>query len=138
MRILLYSLCLASSLFAQAPLAVIVQPGSPVKQLSKAEVVNLFLGRQKHLAAGLPALPVDQVSPESTWAEFYRLLVDKELSQINTYWARLHFSGQSRPPRRFQSSEDVLNFVASHPGAIGYVEEGKVDRRVRVVHVLKQ
>lgn len=137
MRILLCSVWLASSLFAQAPLAVIVQTGSPVKQLTKGEVLNLFLGRQKHLAEGVPALPVDQVSPESIWAGFYRLLVNKELSQINTYWARLHFSGQSRPPRRFQSSEEVINFVASHPGAIGYVEEGKVDRRVRVVLVLK-
>lgn len=133
---LLPALLLAAGLSAQEPIAVIVHPESGVTQLSRDEVINLYMGRQKRLGAGLPAVPVDQAKPAETCARFYRLLVNKELSEINAYWSRLYFSGQAQPPRKAQSPDEVLDLVASHKGTIGFVEKSKVDRRVRVALVL--
>lgn len=134
--LLLVLLMAGIGLPAQEPLAVVVNLESGVTQLSREEVINLFMGRQKRLGAGLSVQPVDQVKPPETWTRFYKLLVNKDLSEINAYWSRLFFSGQSQPPRKAQSAEEVLALVATNKGAIGFVEKGKVDKRVRVVLVL--
>ena len=133
---LLILLLWATGLRSQEPLAVVVNLESGVTQLSREEVINLFLGRQKRLGAGLAVQPVDQVKPPETWARFYKLLVNKDLSEINAYWSRLFFSGQAQPPRKAQSVEEVLALVAANKGSIGFVELGKADKRVRVVLVL--
>ena len=114
-------------------LVVIINPESGVTKLSKNEVVEIFMGRQKHLSSGLVVLPVEQVAPGETRARFYDLLVKLPLPQVRAYWARLYFSGQAQPPRQTETPEETLHVVAANKGAIGFLEASKVDRSVRVV-----
>ena len=116
-----------------ADLAVIVNPDSGVERLERSEAVNIFMGRYKRLPSGLQALPVD-LTPSK--AAFYRALVDQELSQVNSYWARLVFSGRGSPPRQIGSAEAVLELVRGNRGAIGYVDEEDLGPGVRKVLVL--
>ncbi|HPF58317.1 MAG TPA: hypothetical protein PK820_05925 [Candidatus Competibacteraceae bacterium] len=133
----LFGLALSASLTAGADdLAVIVNPQSGVEQLTKAEVVNLFLGRQKKLPSGATALTVDLAGPNAEKQQFYTRLVDKQLAEINSYWARLYFSGQGSPPRQAEAAEEVLDIIENNKGAIGYVERAKVDPRVKIVYIL--
>ncbi|CAK0742630.1 hypothetical protein CCP3SC15_1200008 [Gammaproteobacteria bacterium] len=76
---------------------VIVNPESGVEMLSREEVINIFLGRYRKLPSGIMAQPIDQAD-QTGKALFYKLLVGKELSEINSYWARLIFSGKTKPP----------------------------------------
>lgn len=115
---------------------VIVHPESGVQQLSREAATNLFMGRQKRLAGNLLALPVEPIQPAALRERFYRLLVNKDVAEINAYWARLYFSGQSQPPHRAQSAQDVVDMVAANKGAVGFVERSRVDRRVRIVLTL--
>jgi hypothetical protein len=41
-----------------------------------------------------------------------------------------------QPPARVGSAEEVLKWVVSHPGGIGFVDLAKADARVRVVYEL--
>ncbi|MCB1921168.1 MAG: hypothetical protein KDJ28_14495 [Candidatus Competibacteraceae bacterium] len=129
---------LSASLSAGADdLAVIVNSQSGVEQLTKAEVINLFLGRQKKLPSGATALTVDLGGPNAEKQQFYARLVNKELAEINSYWARLFFSGQGSPPRQVEAPEEVLDIVENNKSAIGYIERNKVDSRVKIVYILK-
>lgn len=121
---------------AAAELVVVVNPRSGVDKLSHEEVVNIFLGRFRQLPSGLSALPVDLPAAQPEKASFYRGLVNKELAEINSYWARLVFSGRTAPPRQASSSEELLAFVGGNEGGIGYVDRAKVDNRVKVVFEL--
>ena len=112
---------------------VIVNLQSGVDKLSRDQVINIFMGRQKRLPSGIVALPVEQAQSAVTRARFYQLLVKKDLPDINAYWARLFFSGQAQPPRQVNGAEEVLELVAGIKGAIGVVDGARVDRRVRVV-----
>jgi hypothetical protein len=67
---------------------------------------------------------------------FYAGLVGKDLSEVNAYWSRQVFSGRMQPPPKVASPEEVLKWVISHPGGIGFVELSKADARVRVVYEL--
>ena len=119
-------------------LAVIVNPQSGEAQLSKAEVINIFMGRQRKLPSGATALAIDLASQNAEKKHFYARLVGKELAEINSYWARLIFSGQGSPPRQAETAEEVLDIVENNKGAIGYLERGQVNPRVMIVHILPE
>jgi ABC-type phosphate transport system substrate-binding protein len=118
---------------ASAELVVVANPKSGVDKLSRDEVVNIFLGRFRQLPSGRSALPADLPTTQPERAVFYRLLVNKELSEINSYWARLIFSGRTVPPRQATSTDDLLVWIATTPGSLGYVERARADARVKIV-----
>jgi hypothetical protein len=118
---------------AGADLVVIANPDSGVDQLSRDAVVDIFMGRYQKLPSGVTALPVDQAPAK---AAFYKSLLDKELPEIQSYWARLVFSGQGSPPRQMATAAEVIDVVANNRGAVGYVDSTEIDRRVQVVLAL--
>jgi ABC-type phosphate transport system substrate-binding protein len=134
-RILPIALVLLGEAAAAAnaePLVVIVNPESGVTQLTRAQVTDLFMGRQKRLGPGLVALPMEQMVP-ATRSRFYLLLVNLPVPQIRAYWARLYFSGQAQPPRQAETAEELIQMVAANRGAIGFIEASKLDKRVKGV-----
>lgn len=115
---------------AAGDLVVIVNAGSGVDKLTREDAINIFMGRYKRLPSGISALPVDENGEK---AAFYKLLVGKELPEIQSYWARLVFSGQGSPPRQMESSEEVIDLVVNNRGAIGYIDRKKLNGRVKMV-----
>jgi ABC-type phosphate transport system substrate-binding protein len=115
-----------------AEVVVVVDARSEIEQLSRSEVINIFLGRHRVLTGGIAANPVDQPTASGLRGEFYRKLVGKDLAAINAYWARLIFSGKTTPPLQATSAAEVLQIVGK-PGGIGYIERSQLDSRLRVV-----
>lgn len=118
---------------AMADVVVVANPRSGVEKLSRDEVINIFLGRFRQLPSGLSAQPVDLPAGHPDKAVFYLRLVNKDLAEINAYWSRLVFSGRTTPPVQAKSADDLLEFIAKTPGAIGYIERAKADSRVKLV-----
>lgn len=127
-------LCLLlSAACARADLVVVANPNSGIVQLSRDEVVNIYLGRYRRLEGGQAAEPIDLNGEADSKSLFYRKLVNKSLAEINAYWARLIFSGKTQPPRQVANTEEALQQVASRQGALAYVERARADRRVAIV-----
>jgi len=120
---------------AGAGLVVIANVGSGVDRLTHDEVVNIFMGRYGKLPSGITALPLDEVGNK---ASFYRTLIGKELPEVNSYRARLMFSGLGSPPRLTDNVDEVIETVVNNKGAIGYIDKAKVDRRVKIILDLSQ
>lgn len=129
--VLLGTLWLASPCGAE--MVVVTHPKNGVERLSRDEVIDIFLGRYRVLPNNLAALPVDMPATDAARERFYRLLVGKDLAQINSYWARLITSGRTAPPLALKGVEEILVFVAANRGAVAYLERSQVDARVRVV-----
>ena len=119
---------------AQADLVVIANPQSGIEKLSKDEVINLYMGRNRKLATGVNAMPLDLAAVNSEKAKFYVMLVNKNLPEINSYWARLMFSGQGSPPLQVETTDEVLDIVGSNKAAIGYIDRKKLDKRVKLIY----
>ena len=134
---LLRLMVLLLPLSASAQLAVVVNPQSGVEHFTKSQVVNIFLGHHRELPSGIAALPVDLPASAPEKAQFYRLLVNKDLDQLAAYWSRLVFAGSTAPPYQAASVQDAIQFVAENRGAVGYVDRRYVDARVRVVLILQ-
>lgn len=120
---------------ASADLAVVAHPDSQVISLDRSQLINIYMGRYRQLPSGEAALPAD-LAPLK--ARFYRALVNKDLAEINSYWARLVFSGQVPPPLQLQSTAAVLEHVRRHPGALGFIDEVDAPADLRVVFRLPE
>jgi hypothetical protein len=120
----------------RAELVVVVNARCGVAAMTRNEVINIFFGRNRQYFNGNEAQPVDLSDTHPDRLRFYGLLVGKDLSEINAYWSRQVFSGRMQPPVRVGSAEEVLKWVVSHPGGIGFVDLAKADARVRVVYEL--
>lgn len=118
---------------AQADLVLIASAGTAVDNLSREQAVNIYMGRLRKFPSGEAAHPLDLPSSETEKALFYRLLVNKELYDIDAYWARLVFSGRASPPRKVGSPSEVIEHVAREPNVIGYVDRSLVDNRVKII-----
>ncbi|MFZ6814632.1 hypothetical protein ACO0K3_09195 [Undibacterium sp. Rencai35W] len=116
-----------------ADFVVIANPNSGIEKMSKDDVINIYMGRYRKLASGISAQPLDLTNPVSEKSKFYSSMVNKELPEINSYWARLMFSGQGSPPRQVDSVEEIIDIVSNNKGAIAYIDKKKVDKRVKVV-----
>lgn len=139
MPYLIKFLCLVLLLIsgnASAELAVVANPNSGIEKLSKDEVINIYMGRTRKLPNGLTGMPIDLSNTHHEKMQFYSLLVGKELAEINSYWARLRFSGLGQPPLQVNSMEDAINLVSENKGAIAYIDSKKIDKRVKLILLL--
>lgn len=128
---------LALPVQVHADLVVVVNPENKTEQLTKTQIINIFLGNNREYPGGLPAKPIDLPASSTEKALFYRSLVNKDLDQMAAYWSRLVFAGNTSPPAAVASGQDVLQIVASNRNAIGYLERKSVDTsRVKIVFSL--
>lgn len=100
---------------------VVANDGVPVTSLSRSELARLFLKKDVEWSNGESVVPVDQSSISLVRAAFTEAVHDKKMSAITNYWQKQIFSGRGVPPPIRGTDLEVLEFVRSTPGAIGYV-----------------
>jgi hypothetical protein len=121
------------SAWAQPVVYVVVSARSPVKTVSEKDVLALFTGRSRSLNSAEPMTPIDQQRDGAAREAFYQALTGMDISRINSYWARLHFTGQVQPPQTLADNQSVILRLRSDARAVGYLTEEPTDPSVRVV-----
>ena len=116
-----------------ADLVIIVHPASGMKNLTRQQVIDIYLGRIQTNMNGKKIVPYDQRQDSEIRATFYQQLTGRAVASVNTYWARLLFTGRASPPRQPSDNMSILNIVAENMDAIGYIDERDLDDRVSVV-----
>lgn len=112
---------LFSAELALAEVIVVANKDNQMKVLTKKQIIDIYMGRTSRFPNGEAALPIDQNVDSSIRKLFYQNLVNKTVSEINAYWARLLFSGRSTPPRTVDNVASVINFIKNNKSAIGYI-----------------
>ena len=133
MRIIILLLGLLLVEIARAEIVVVVNAKNPVNNLSRRELVDLYMGRTQYFNDGSTVLRLDQPPDSDTRSEFYRALVNKSVAEVNAYWAKLLFTGRASPPQVMGSSAEVLKAIRENRNAIGYLDSSDVDDSVKVV-----
>jgi ABC-type phosphate transport system substrate-binding protein len=125
------SVALVGAAGAQAGLAwapptfrVIVHPDLPYSSLERRVVADLFLKKATRWPSGEAARPVDLASESPVRQRFSDEVLGRSVAAVKSYWQQLIFAGRGVPPPELGSDEEVLSFVARHPGSIGYVSGG--------------
>ncbi|MDE2401164.1 MAG: hypothetical protein KGL90_05830 [Burkholderiales bacterium] len=124
--------------FAQADVYVIVNASNPQLSLTHKEAVDLYMGRTRVFANGDHVLACDLPRDSAVRASFYRALTGMSPAQVNSYWSRLMFTGQTMPPQALPNEAAVVELVKHNPGAMGYVSQEPTDKGLHTVLVLKE
>ena len=120
---------------ADAPLAVIAHPSHP-ERLSTADVARIFLRKRRFWPDGSPIVPLNREPGSDAREAFSHRVLGGDSARWASYWNDAYFNGVF-PPAVLSSSAAVKRYVASEPGAIGYVDPADVDDTVRVVLELR-
>lgn len=103
--------------------------------LSSNSLRTIFGMRQQTWPDGMPI----RVFVLADNAPLHNSFAKEKLStfpyQLRQAWDRLVFSGTGQGPIKVSSSEEMFDRIASTPGAIGYLEKTKINRRVNVLQI---
>jgi len=103
---------------------VIVHADNPTASATRTDVSRLMLKKSIDWEDGTDAYPVD-LDPSAPLREIFSQVIHGRSTQlILKFWQRQVFSGRVVPPPMVTSDEEVVAYVRSHPGAIGYVSPG--------------
>lgn len=95
-------------------LYVISNPGI---KLSADEIREVFLG-EKQFAGSVKIIPIDNHLVQTA---FLSKVVKMEQAKYETSWTKKSFRDGLTPPASKSGDAEVINFVKSTPGAVGYV-----------------
>jgi hypothetical protein len=99
---------------------------------SKSLLANVFRRKLVMNDATLLYVPVNLPASNPLRRAFNLALFRQTPEDMQSYWNEKYFHGIS-PPHVLASSEAIMRFVQSTPGAIGYVLECEADARVDVI-----
>lgn len=112
-----------------ANIAVIVHPSNNAT-INADEIVRVYTGRSNAFQA------VNLAESVPLRGEFDQKGVGRTSAQLKAHWSKLVFTGKGTPPTELASEQEVINFVASNPQAIGYVSAASVTDAVKVAHTI--
>lgn len=114
---------------------VVAHPEIEVTTISRLELSKIFLGRLRTWSDGARVRPVDQRPDSTARADFTRWIHGRSVVTIEVYWKRMIFSGRGVPPPEVANEREVLEYVQTTPGAVGYVTRSEIQEGVKEVQV---
>ena len=123
---------------AHADFYLVVNTANPQPALTNKEAVDLYMGRRRAFTNGDFALLFDLPRDSQRRAAFYQALTGLGPAEVNSYWSRLMFSGQSMPPQPLPDEAAMIDIVRRNPSALGWVSKEPTDKQLRVLLVLKE
>lgn len=118
-----------------AGVRVIVGADSHESKLDRRTVAELFLKKRTRWDDDHAVLPVDLKQDSRVREKFSKDVLGRDVSSVRRYWAQLVFSGRGVPPPELESEAEVVKYVASHAGAIGYVSASAKLDGVKAIEV---
>jgi ABC-type phosphate transport system substrate-binding protein len=111
----------ASGIAGAEDFKLIGNPSVPETSLERDVVARIFLIKLAKWPNGTGVVPVDQSQDSKVREAFSRSVHQKPTPAVVAYWHKQVFSGLGIPPLTKGSDAEVLQYVRTTPGAIGYV-----------------
>ncbi len=112
---------------------VIVNSKNPVSSINKKELSQIFYKKKKKWDNGQIIVPIDLIASSPVRAEFSATIHGKSVAAIRNYWQQAAFTGAGIAPVEKSSDDEVIAYVKSHPGAIGYISGNTKDADIKIV-----
>ncbi len=126
---LLLSCALCLALPATADVVVVGNANLP--KLDAETLNKIYTGRVIQVG-GVSVVPVNLKPGNKLRGQFLSELLNSDDDRYIAYWTVRRYIGKGVPPREMDGSE-MLNFIQSTPGALGYVEGSEVKPGMNVL-----
>ena len=124
-KILLMLLLSASMAGAWAVERVVVIGHPTVKRLDGPTVARIYTGRVIEVD-GVSITAVNANAGTSLRNRFLQVFLGQDEEKYTAYWTVRRYIGKGASPRELSKTSDIIRFVTSTPGAIGYIDEAEL------------
>jgi len=104
-----------------ATFKVIVNESVQETEIEPKQLSKIFLKKVKRWDDDSSTAVYDLVAESQVRDDFSRAVHRKSISAIKSYWQRMIFSGRDVAPDELDNDQEMIEQVASTPGAVGYV-----------------
>lgn len=126
--VIFLSLSMIGSAFAGN---IVVIGNSNLSKVDAETISKIFTGKVIEVG-GVNVVAVN-VIPGSLRNQFLQAFLKQTDEKYVAYWTVRRYVGKGAPPRELKDVQDVINFVQSTPGAIGYIDEKDLKPGVNVL-----
>lgn len=125
LRLCLLSMLLVSGLVGAAgdDLVVIAHPALP--KTDRITLQRLYTGRVVSISQQ-SVVPVNLPPGHPGRDEFLQWIMDQNEEQYTGYWLVRRYVGKGSAPQELGSIDEVVKYITTTPGAVGYVPLSKV------------
>lgn len=116
---------------AQASNVVVIGHAS-LSRLDAGTVQKVFTGKAIEVG-GVAVTAVNASTGSNVRNRFLQTFLSQDEEKYTAYWTVRRYIGKGAPPKELNSSAEVINFVQSTPGAIGYIDEGDLKPGLNVL-----
>lgn len=139
-RLIILILLLALYCFCGAAtgedVAVIANKDVPESNLGSLRLLDFYTGDIKAWSNGEPVVVFDLKEKGQVRDSFYGWL-GKSPTRMKSIWMKKLLSGEGDPPEALDTEEQIIERVASTPGAIGFVRVSLASDKVTTVNIIK-
>jgi ABC-type phosphate transport system substrate-binding protein len=100
---------------------VVVHPSNSMRSVERSFLADAFLKKVTRWGEGETIRPADLRPAVDARRAFTERVLKRSVGAVRSYWQQRIFSGRDVPPPELESDDEVIAFVAKHPGAVGYV-----------------
>lgn len=115
-------------------LVVIANPGNSLESIESKDLQRIYLGKKTMWDDGTSIVTV-MPKAGTVHDRFIEDFLDRSVQRFATYWRQMVFTGKGVPPRSFVQETDLVSFVASTPGSLGFASDGADMSGVKVLTV---
>lgn len=115
---------------AEEAIAVVAFPGIPKADLSTLQ--RLYTGRIVSINQQ-SAFPVNLPSGHPVRQQFLETVLGQDEDHYTGYWLVRRYVGKGAPPQEVADIDELLRFVQTTPGAVGYVPVSRLPQGANVI-----
>jgi len=112
--------------------AVVLIGHSTVPRIDLATAQRLYLGRTVEIG-GMPVTVVNLAPSNRLRERFMSTVMNQDDDKYIAYWTVRKHIGKGTPPRELRTAGEVIEYVQSTPGAVGYIAAADLRPAMNVV-----
>ena len=117
---------------ARADGGVVVIGHSGLERIDPTTVQKIYTGRVVEVG-GISVKPINASAGSTTRQRFLQVFLNQDDENYIAYWTVRRYIGKGVPPKEAASASEVIRYVQSTPGAIGYIDESSVTPGLNIV-----
>ena len=117
--------------------AVVVIGHAGLPRLDDTTVQKIFTGKIIEVG-GINVIPVNAVTGHPARGQFLQQYLNQDEEKFVAYWTVRRYIGKGVPPKELPGPTEIIQYVQSVPGAIGYIDESELKAGANINILLRK
>lgn len=114
-------------------IVIVVNKENPISHLSKEDLRRIYLGDYTTWTDGSSVRIVDWKTDTDTRNRFYSVVMKTSPAIVKRKWLEKVIIGSIQPPVLIFGESELMEYVAAHKDAIGYIGAESVNAGLKVI-----